>query len=250
ARRPARAQRRHRRHRARGAALSLPAPGAGGRPRPLSERGACLLGTGGAGQHGSLALRRAAAPSADGRTHARLRRPCRGGQSGDRVVQDAPGGGGRPGEPRLRAPLAARGRGDMFEVRIPSLGESVTEAQIARWAKADGETVRQDEVLLELESDKASMELPAERSGVLHIGTRAGGAVGVAALTARPGEGAGAAAKAPEGPVPATGHVPSPPPPPPPSPPPAATAAPPPPPAPASRGVGPLSPAVRNLIEE
>src|SRR5262245_25117899 len=138
----------------------------------------------------------------------------------------------------------------MFEVRIPSLGESVTEAQIARWAKADGETVRQDEVLLELESDKASMELPAERSGVLHIVKQAGETVGVGDLIARIDDGAVAAAKAPEEPVPATGHVPSPPPPPPPSPPPAATAAPPPPPAPASRGVGPLSPAVRNLIEE
>src|SRR5262245_9965346 len=138
----------------------------------------------------------------------------------------------------------------MFEVRIPSLGESVTEAQIARWAKADGETVRQDEVLLELESDKASMELPAERSGVLHIVKQAGETVGVGDLIARIDDGAVAAAKAPEEPVPATGHVPSPPPPPSPSPPPAATAAPPPPPTPASRAVGPLSPAVRNLIEE
>ena len=138
----------------------------------------------------------------------------------------------------------------MFEVRIPSLGESVTEAQIARWAKADGETVRQDEVLLELESDKASMELPAERSGVLHIVKQAGETVGVGDLIARIDDGAVAAAKAPEEPVPATGHVPSPPPPPPSPPPAAATAAPPPPPAPASRAVGPLSPAVRNLIEE
>src|SRR5262249_36515268 len=258
ARRPARAQRRHRRHRARGAALSLPAPGAGGRPRPLSERGACLLGTGGAGQHGSLALRRAAAPSADGRTHARLRRPCRGGQSGDRVVQDAPGRGSRPGESRLRASLAARGRGDMFEVRIPSLGESVTEAEIARWAKADGDTVKQDEVLLELESDKASMELPAERSGVLRIVKQAGEKVAVGDLVARIEDGPGAPAAAPpkprpEVPAPATGHVPSPPPPPAPAPAPAPAAEAPPPPSPpqaASRAVGPLSPAVRNLIEE
>ncbi|HJW70265.1 MAG TPA: lipoyl domain-containing protein, partial [Candidatus Binatia bacterium] len=57
----------------------------------------------------------------------------------------------------------------MFDVRIPSLGESVTEAQIARWAKNDGDTVGPDDVLLELESDKATMELPAERAGVLRI---------------------------------------------------------------------------------
>ena len=107
----------------------------------------------------------------------------------------------------------------MFEVRIPSLGESVTEAQIARWAKADGDTVKQDEVILELESDKASMELPAERSGVLRIVKQAGEKVAVGDLVARIEDGPGATAAAPpkprpEVPAPATGHVPSPPPPP------------------------------------
>ena len=120
--------------------------------------------------------------------------PRRGGQPRDRVVQDAPGRGSRPGEPRLRAPVAARGKGDMFEVRIPSLGESVTEAEIARWAKADGDTVKQDEVLLELESDKASMELPAERSGVLRIVKQAGETVAVGDLVARIEDGPGATA--------------------------------------------------------
>ena len=50
-----------------------------------------------------------------------------------------------------------------FQVRIPTLGESVTEGTITRWAKQDGETVTVDEVLLELETDKASMEIPSER---------------------------------------------------------------------------------------
>jgi 2-oxoglutarate dehydrogenase E2 component (dihydrolipoamide succinyltransferase) len=143
----------------------------------------------------------------------------------------------------------------MFEVRIPSLGESVTEAQIARWAKADGDTVKQDEVLLELESDKASMELPAERSGVLRIMKQAGETVAVGDLVARIEDGPGATAAPPrpqpEAPAPTTGHVPSPPPPPAPTPA-RAPEAPPPssPPQAASRAVGPLSPAVRNLIEE
>ena len=57
----------------------------------------------------------------------------------------------------------------MFEIRIPSLGESVTEATIARWAKHDGDTVAPDDVLLEIESDKATTELPAERAGVLRV---------------------------------------------------------------------------------
>src|SRR6266581_3763620 len=49
-----------------------------------------------------------------------------------------------------------------FEVRIPTLGESVTEGVIVRWAKQDGEAVKPDDILLELETDKASMELLAE----------------------------------------------------------------------------------------
>src|SRR6266567_1726804 len=56
-----------------------------------------------------------------------------------------------------------------FEVRIPTLGESVTEGVIVRWAKQDGEAVKPDDILLELETDKASMELPAERAGVARI---------------------------------------------------------------------------------
>ena len=47
------------------------------------------------------------------------------------------------------------------DVRIPSLGESVSEGVIVRWARQDGDNVRADEVLLELETDKASMEIPA-----------------------------------------------------------------------------------------
>ena len=72
-----------------------------------------------------------------------------------------------------------------FEVRIPSLGESVSEGTIVRWAKKPGETVKTDEVLLELETDKASMELPAERSGVVEIVQPEGTTVHVGDLVAR-----------------------------------------------------------------
>ena len=138
-----------------------------------------------------------------------------------------------------------------FEVRIPTLGESVTEGVIVRWAKQDGERVERDEILLELETDKASMEIAAERTGVLRIVKDAGATVTVGEVVARveEGEGAGAAAK------PAAG--------PPVSPPPAAAVAPAATPVavPAAaerpgaatapgRPVGPLSPAVRNLIDE
>jgi 2-oxoglutarate dehydrogenase E2 component (dihydrolipoamide succinyltransferase) len=71
-----------------------------------------------------------------------------------------------------------------FQVRIPSLGESVTEGTIVRWAKNDGEPIAIDDVLLELETDKASMEIPSEHAGVLHIVKPAGTTVQVGEVVA------------------------------------------------------------------
>ncbi len=56
-----------------------------------------------------------------------------------------------------------------IDIIVPAAGESVTEADIASWSKDDGEYVEMDDVLLELETDKASMELNAEGNGVLTI---------------------------------------------------------------------------------
>lgn len=53
------------------------------------------------------------------------------------------------------------------EVRVPELGESVVEVTIQRWVKSPGDTVRQGDTLVELETDKVNFELPAERDGVL-----------------------------------------------------------------------------------
>src|SRR5438034_1035344 len=138
------------------------------------------------------------------------------------------------------------------EVRIPALGESVTGGVIVRWAKQDGEAVKPDDILLELETDKASMELPAERAGVLRIVKAAGEKVAVGELVARIEEDGGARAAAPAAPrqAPAAPEAPKPVPPVP-----AAPAAPlaraeaeaeP----VAARAVGPLSPAVRRLLAE
>ncbi|MEK9726658.1 MAG: 2-oxoglutarate dehydrogenase complex dihydrolipoyllysine-residue succinyltransferase [Candidatus Margulisiibacteriota bacterium] len=55
------------------------------------------------------------------------------------------------------------------DIIVPAAGESVTEADIASWSKSDGDFVEMDDVLLELETDKASMELNAEASGTLTI---------------------------------------------------------------------------------
>lgn len=56
-----------------------------------------------------------------------------------------------------------------IEMKVPSVGESVTEVTIASWVKKDGDLVKMDEILCELESDKATFELPAEGEGVLRI---------------------------------------------------------------------------------
>jgi len=63
------------------------------------------------------------------------------------------------------------------EIRIPPLGESINEATLVRWLKEDGAHVEADEVVLELETEKAAMEVQAETSGRLRIVVRAGSQV-------------------------------------------------------------------------
>jgi 2-oxoglutarate dehydrogenase E2 component (dihydrolipoamide succinyltransferase) len=82
------------------------------------------------------------------------------------------------------------------EVRIPQLGESVTEGTIARWLKQDGDVVEAEEPVLELETDKATMEIPAGASGQLSIVEPQGAVVRVGTVVARITEGAPAAARA------------------------------------------------------
>ena len=52
-------------------------------------------------------------------------------------------------------------------IKVPTLGESVTEATVGKWFKKAGDTVKIDEPLVELETDKVTMEVPAPASGVL-----------------------------------------------------------------------------------
>lgn len=58
---------------------------------------------------------------------------------------------------------------DILDLKVPSLGESVSEATIARWVKNDGEYVTSNDVIAELETDKATVELPAGKNGALKI---------------------------------------------------------------------------------
>lgn len=86
----------------------------------------------------------------------------------------------------------------MTEVRVPTLGESVTEATIATWFKKPGDAVAQDEMLCELETDKVTVEVPSPAAGTLtDIVAAEGETVGVDALLANISEGAGAATPAP-----------------------------------------------------
>ena len=55
------------------------------------------------------------------------------------------------------------------DVKVPAVGESIQEAMIHKWHKKSGDSVRRDEVLLELETDKATVEITAESDGVLQI---------------------------------------------------------------------------------
>jgi 2-oxoglutarate dehydrogenase E2 component (dihydrolipoamide succinyltransferase) len=83
------------------------------------------------------------------------------------------------------------------EIRVPALGESVTEATIGRWFKKPGEAVSADEPLVELETDKVTVEVPAPASGVLaEISAKDGDTVQVGGLLGSINEGAGGKAAA------------------------------------------------------
>ena len=110
------------------------------------------------------------------------------------------------------------------DIRVPTLGESVTEATIAKWFKAEGDSVKADEPLVELETDKVTVEVPAPASGKLEkINVAVGSTVNIGALLGSIAEGA-AGAETPKAVV--------------------AT------PAPAKTAEIPLSPAVRKAVVE
>ncbi|NKB56162.1 MAG: 2-oxoglutarate dehydrogenase complex dihydrolipoyllysine-residue succinyltransferase [Alphaproteobacteria bacterium] len=132
------------------------------------------------------------------------------------------------------------------EIMVPTLGESITEATVSQWFKQVGESVAADEPILELETDKVTVEVPAPSAGVLtEILVGDGVNVGVGAILGSIAEGDAPAAA----PKPAAEAKPEPKPEPPapaaaPAPPPVAT------PAPAGSSTAALSPAVRKLVEE
>ncbi len=93
----------------------------------------------------------------------------------------------------------------VIDLQVPGLGESVTEARIANWVKADGQPVGPDDVVAELETDKATVELPAGSAGVLRIVALQGKTVNVGDVIARiePGSANAGSAPKPEASAPA-----------------------------------------------
>jgi 2-oxoglutarate dehydrogenase E2 component (dihydrolipoamide succinyltransferase) len=131
----------------------------------------------------------------------------------------------------------------MTEIRVPTLGESVTEATIGRWFKKAGDAVAVDEPLVELETDKFTIEVPAPSAGVLgEISAKDGDTVAVGALLGLISDGAGAAAKPTQAAAPAPAAAKPAAPPPPAAPAPAQAKAPP--------ADAPLAPSVRKLSVE
>ena len=148
----------------------------------------------------------------------------------------------------------------MADIKVPTLGESVSEATVAKWFKKVGDAVAMDEPLVELETDKVTVEVRAEAAGTLtEISADAGAEVKVGAVLGALGE-AGAAAPAKKAEAPKAAAAPAPAPTPAPKAAPAAAPAPKAAPAPAPKPAAapapslaadyPLAPAVRHLVDD
>ena len=93
----------------------------------------------------------------------------------------------------------------IVEIKVPAMGESVTEATISKWFKKEGETVKRDEPLLELETDKVTVEVPSPADGAIEsIAAQAGSTVAVGALLGAIAEGKAGSAPAPKAAAPKT----------------------------------------------
>lgn len=81
-----------------------------------------------------------------------------------------------------------------LEIKVPPVGESITEVTLSSWLKKDGDAVKMDEVIAELESDKATFELTAEKAGTLKTIAKEGDVLPIGAVVCTIEEGSGAAA--------------------------------------------------------
>jgi 2-oxoglutarate dehydrogenase E2 component (dihydrolipoamide succinyltransferase) len=88
------------------------------------------------------------------------------------ICEIAEGGAATPSpkaETKVTETATPKATGGVKEMKVPAVGESITEVTISTWLKKDGDFVKLDEVIAEVESDKATFELPAEANGILRI---------------------------------------------------------------------------------
>lgn len=121
-------------------------------------------------------------------------------------VETAPAKAEEPEAAPAAVAPSAPATGKAYEMKVPVVGESITEVTIASWSKNDGDHVEVDEILCELESDKATFELPAEAAGTLRIVGKEGDTLAIGALicTIEAGAGNGTSAPMASTPAPAT----------------------------------------------
>ena len=79
-----------------------------------------------------------------------------------------------PANEETPAPSTPKPTGEKVEMRVPEVGESITEVTLSSWVKAEGDFVELDDVIAEIDSDKATFELPAEGTGILHPAAKEG----------------------------------------------------------------------------
>ncbi|MGZ3871688.1 MAG: 2-oxoglutarate dehydrogenase complex dihydrolipoyllysine-residue succinyltransferase [Mucilaginibacter sp.] len=106
------------------------------------------------------------------------------------VVANAPAPAPVDGKPVDLSPAASGG--GSLSVKVPTVGESITEVTLSRWIKKDGDAVAMDEAIAELESDKATFELTAEKAGILKTIAKEGDVLPIGAVVCTI-EGSGAA---------------------------------------------------------
>ncbi len=103
------------------------------------------------------------------------------------IEEGAGGGDAKPAEPAAEsAPTEAasesKATGEVLEMKVPTVGESITEVTLSTWQKSDGDFVELDENIAEIESDKATFDLTAEAQGILRIVAQEGDTLEIGAL--------------------------------------------------------------------
>lgn len=105
------------------------------------------------------------------------------------IDESASGGDSKPSEKKQEAPSGAnasnegpKATGEVLEMKVPAVGESITEVTISTWSKADGDFVELDEIIAEIESDKATFDLTAEAQGKLQIVAQEGDTLEIGAM--------------------------------------------------------------------